>query len=62
MLLPFLGFPGSFENFFICLGGFLVATLTFLSPRFRKTLGERVFDEVKAFTSNVFVENKPPVN
>lgn len=58
-LLPLLGFPGMWENFFNILGGLSVAVLTFRSSHYKKTFGERVLEEARSIASQVFVEHNP---
>lgn len=61
-LLPFLGFPGVWENFFMFMCGLSVVFLTIKSARHKKSFGEKVFDSAKSIVSQVFVENNPTVN
>lgn len=61
-IMPLLGFPSGWENFFMITGGLSIIFLTVRSARHKKTLGERVFEEVKSIASQVFVEHNPTEN
>ena len=59
VLLPMLGFPGSWENFFMIVGGGFVTLLTARSAQRKKTFSEKVFEEARSIASQVFVERNP---
>lgn len=61
-MLPILGFPGSWENFFMICGGLSVLVLTLRSAQHKKTFGERVFEEARSIASQVFVERNPTLS
>lgn len=58
-LLPALGFPSSWESFFMVIGGLSVVFMTIFSVRHKKTFGEKILEEAKSIVSQVFVENSP---
>jgi len=58
-IIPFLGFPGSVESFFVFALGVSVSIIAFASSRKKKSFGERVMGEIKSIASQVFVENSP---
>lgn len=59
-LVPFLGFPGSWENFFVALAGALIALLS-ADLRFlkRKKKPARRPKERQPGVTEVYVENAP---
>ena len=62
VLLPFLGFPSSYESVFSIIFGLAVVFLAFLYARDKRMAHGQMDDKTPNPTSGVYVQNKPVSN